>query len=950
MTTLGLKIRLYRNLYRKSGVAMRITIAALILAAACPARAEAPASAATALPQGVTRITSVEGITEYRLENGLRVLLFPDPTKDSITVNITYLVGSRHESYGETGMAHLLEHLVFKGTPRRPNLAQELGARAARRNGTTLPDRTNYFETFSSTEENLRWALDLEADRMINSFIAKKDLDSEMTVVRNEFERAANNPLQVLDERVLSTAFDFHNYGKPVLGSKADLENVPIDRLQAFYKRYYQPDNAILTVAGRIDEPKTIAMVHEYFGKIPRPERQLPKLYTLDSVQDGERFVAVRRVGDTQWIAVCYHIPNDAHPDIAALRVLAEVLNGPAGRFQKALVQTKKIVGARSAVRHLHDPGLFVASAILRKDNDLEDASNALLDTVEKFADATAEEVDNARRELLKRADLALNNSTELGLTLSGPIGAGDWRLFFLQRDRLRAVTPEDVSRVAQTYLKRSNRTLGHFIPTDKPDRAEIPPPVDVSSALEGYKGGEVVARGEAFNASIPNIRARLVQGDLDNGMKLLLVPKKTRGESVHAQVTLHFGDVQSLKGRSTAAELVEGMLLHGTVKRTRQQIDEQLARLKASITTRRFEEYNPQVLLPPRPLAPSGVRLYIETTRPNLPEVLKLAAEVLKQPSFDPRKFDEVRRAMLAMVDYMRAEPMTIAKMALRRHINPYPKEDPRYIPSFDEEIAALQAATVDDLRKFHSDFYGVAKAELSVVGDFDAESTQVLARELFGSWKSNAKHTRFPRPMQKVDAVNLTFETPDKANAMLTAAMNIPLDDEHPDYPAVVLGMDILGSGGLGNSRLFNRLRQKEGLSYGVRAMYDVTPHQESGFFAGAAIAAPQNIAKAENAFREEVVKALKDGFTEQEIAEAKQSWLNSRAVSRTDDGELAKLLADLAYEDRTLDRVEWLDKSIGALTAQQVVEAMRRHIDPAQLSFFKAGDFRKAAEIRP
>jgi len=946
MTTLGLKIRLHRDLYGKSGVPKRITIAVLVLAAACPAWAQASGPAATALPQGVTRDTSVEGITEYRLENGFRVLLFPDPTKDSITVNITYLVGSRHESYGETGMAHLLEHLLFKGTPRRPKLAQELGARAARRNGFTNTDGTNYFETFSATEENLRWALDLEADRMINSFVAKKDLDSEMTVVRNEFERAANYPLQVLQERVVATAFDFHNYGKPVLGSKADLENVPIDRLQAFYKRYYQPDNAILTVAGRIDEPKTIAMIHEYFGKIPRPERQLPKLYTLDPVQDGERFVAVRRAGDTQWIAAGYHVPNAAHPDMAALLVLAEVLHGPAGRFQKALVETKKVVGARSNVRESHDPGLFFASAILRKDNDLEDASNALLDTVEKFADATAEEVDSARRELLKRRDLALNNSTQLGLTLSDPAAAGDWRLFFLQRDRLRRVTPEDVSRVARTYLKLSNRTLGHFIPTDKPDRAEIPPPVDVSSALEGYKGGEVVARGEAFDASIPNIRARLIQGDLGNGMKLLLVPKKTRGESVHAQVTLHFGDVQTLNGRTTAAKLAEAMLLRGTVKRTRQQIEEQLARLKASITTRMIEDQ--RALLPP--LAPSGLRLYIETTRPNLPEVLKLAAEGLKQPSFDPREFDEVRRGMLAMAELQQAEPMDIARRALYRHINPYPKEDPRYILSFDEQIAALQAATVDDLRKFHSDFYGVAKAELSVVGDFEPESTQVLARELFGSWKSNAKHTRFPRPMQKVGAVNLTFDTPDKANAMLTAAMNIQLDDEHPDYPAVVLGMHILGRGGLGNSRLFNRLRQKEGLSYSVVARYDVTPLQESGFFAGAAIAAPQNIAKAEKAFREEVVKALKDGFTEQEIAEAKQSWLSSRDVARTDDAALAWLLAELAYEDRTLDRLEQLEKSVMALTAQQVVEAMRRHFDPAQLSFFKAGDFRKAAAIRP
>src|SRR5262245_2796290 len=215
-------------------------------------QAAAPAAqAAGQLPRGFQRVTSVEGITEYRMANGLQVLLFPDPSKQTITVNVTYKVGSRHENYGETGMAHLLEHLVFKGTPKHPNIPQELTARGTRPNGSTWTDRTNYFETFAATDDNLRWALDLEADRMINSFIAKKDLDSEMTVVRNELESGENSPTGVLVDRVMSTAYLWHNYGKSTIGSRSDLENVPIERLQAFYKTHYQPDNAVLLIAGR---------------------------------------------------------------------------------------------------------------------------------------------------------------------------------------------------------------------------------------------------------------------------------------------------------------------------------------------------------------------------------------------------------------------------------------------------------------------------------------------------------------------------------------------------------------------------------------------------------------------------------------------------------------------------------------------------------------------------
>src|SRR5215475_4210098 len=221
---------------------------------------------AVVLPQGVERVTSVEGITEYRLQNGLRVLLFPDLSKATITVNITYLVGSMSENYGETGMAHLLEHMVFKGTPKHSNIPKELQDHGSRPNGTTSYDRTNYFETFQATNANLDWALDLEADRMVNSFIAKKDLDSEMTVVRNEFESGENNASRVLLERVMAAAYLWHNYGKTTIGSRADIENVPIDRLQAFYRNFYQPDNCVLVVAGKIDESKTLGLIAKYFG------------------------------------------------------------------------------------------------------------------------------------------------------------------------------------------------------------------------------------------------------------------------------------------------------------------------------------------------------------------------------------------------------------------------------------------------------------------------------------------------------------------------------------------------------------------------------------------------------------------------------------------------------------------------------------------------------------
>ncbi|MBL8151892.1 MAG: insulinase family protein, partial [Blastocatellia bacterium] len=358
--------------------------------------------ATSALPKGVEKVTSVEGINEYKLENGLRVLLIPDQSKQTITVNITYLVGSRHEGYGETGMAHLLEHMVFKGTPKHPNIPQELTEHGTRPNGTTWVDRTNYFETFQATEENLDWALDLEADRMVNSFIAKKDLDSEMTVVRNEFESGENDPQGVLLERTISTAFLWHNYGNSTIGARADIENVPIERLQAFYKKYYQPDNAVLIVAGKFDEAKTLEKIHKYFAPIPKPDRQLIHTYTLDPVQDGERFVTLRRVGDIQALCAVYHIPATSHPDYPAVELLTRILgDDTTGRLKKALVDTKKATSVSGFSFRWREPSVAIFAAELKKEDSLEEARELLQKVIEGIASqpVTKEEVDRARAE-----------------------------------------------------------------------------------------------------------------------------------------------------------------------------------------------------------------------------------------------------------------------------------------------------------------------------------------------------------------------------------------------------------------------------------------------------------------------------------------------------------------------------------------------------------------------
>ncbi|HBE89418.1 MAG TPA: insulinase family protein [Elusimicrobia bacterium] len=906
---------------------MKKIILALLLSAVLIPQA---AMASIKLPSGVTKGASVEGIDEYFLPNGLKVLLFPDPTKPTVTVNVTYKVGSRHENYGETGMAHLLEHLMFKGTPKYPDMTKEFTAHGTRNNASTSYDRTNYYETLAATDENLEWALDLEADRMVNSFIAKKDLDSEMTVVRNEFESRENNPRGILMERVLSTSYLWHNYGKAVIGARSDIENVSIDRLQAFYRRYYRPDNAVLIVAGNFAPEKTLALVKKKFGRIKPPKEPMQPTYTVDPVQDGERLITLRRSGDTQEIIAAYHVPAASHPDSAALDVLGYILGDtPSGRLYKALVETKKAASAAGFSWALREGGVMMFLSTVRKGSSLDEARDILLRTVEEsaageFAEA---DVERARTAMLKNVEMAMKSSERIATALSESIAAGDWRLFFIDRDRIKSVTPADVKRVAAHYLKPSNRTLGLFVPTEKPDRSEIPPMPDVQALVRDYKGGEAVSAGESFDSSPENIDARTVRRTLRNGMKLVMLPKKTRGSSVNVSLTLRKGSLETLRGLGEVPSFASDMLTRGTAKRTRQQVQDELDRIKtrARIT---------------------GGSSSIETDAENLEAALRLAAEMLKEPAYPEKEFEVLKQETLAALEKQRGQPDFEAMNAWRRHMRPYPSDDPRYTATLDEQIAQVKAVTLEDLKAYHRDYYGASAGELALVGDFDPDKAAALAGELFGGWTAKKPYSRLVTEYQDIPAVDMPIETPDKANAQMYLGQAVKMRDDHPDYPAMTLANFITGGGFL-SSRLAVRIRQKEGLSYGVGSSFSASSEDESGTFFGYAIFSPKDAAKLEKAFREELDRVIADGFTDKEIADAKSGWLQKQVLSRGSDPGLAGWLAGNEYLGRRMAWYGDMEKRVAALKPSEVHEAFKKHIDTSRISFFRAGDFAGAAK---
>jgi zinc protease len=885
-------------------------------------------------PAAAELVTTVEGITEYRLANGMRVLLFPDPSQETVTVNVTYFVGSRHEGYGETGMAHLLEHMVFKGTPTYDDIWALLQDHGASFNGTTWVDRTNYYETLPASDENLEFALRMEADRMVNSKIAEEDLKSEFSVVRNEFEMRENDPVSILTERMFSAAFLWHNYGKSTIGSRSDIERVPIDNLRAFYRKYYQPDNSMLVVAGKFDPDKTLELVNQTFGTIPRPERKLSPTHTVEPVQDGERHVTLRRVGDVAVVGALYHTVPGSHVEFAPTEALVHLLTDePSGRLYRALVETGLASRVWGATYSWAEPGALQVFAEVATGTSPEKVREALLGVLDALqsgeAPVTDAEVKRYRASTVKDIKLAFTSSQTIAIVLSEFAAMGDWRLLFVYRDRVEEVDTAAVQAVAQKYLKRSNRTTGTFVPTKAPDRAPLVEQPDVLALVDGYKGREAMAAGESFTYTVANIEKRVVRKELPGGLKAAFLAKETRGDAVKANLTLRYGTARSLQGKSIPESMLGDMLMRGTRTLSYQQVKDRLDELEAQVSIS---------------TGTGAATVNITTTRDNLTEVLALVADLFKNPAFPKDQFDILRKEQIAQLEQALTDPQQLAFINFLRTLQPYAKGHPRYVPTLEEQIELYKKVKLSEVQRLHKAHLGASHGELAVVGDFDPAEVEAAMAEHFGTWKSPGTYARIEARHFEVAAGSQAIDTPDKEMALVLAGHPLKLRDDDPDYPAVEIINFVLG--GSASSRLLERLRQKDGISYGAFSFAQVSPFDPTGMVVAGAILAPQNAEKGMAALLEEYRKLVEQGIPGEELSRAQASYQKDYERDLSNDGYLVGQLAQGLYVGRTLDFQQAVAERIQKLTTAEVQKVLKAYFRPDGLYKLTAADAKKAA----
>jgi len=904
-----------------------------------PARAaSAPAPAIAPAPAPAVFVRELGGVQEYQLANGLQILLFPDDSQSTTSVNITYRVGSRYEGQGEFGMAHLLEHMQFKGTPSHRDIPDEFARLGVRYNGTTTVDRTNFVEGFNAGADTLAATLALEADRMRNSFIARADLDKEMSVVRNEFERGENEPLSVLAKRVTSAAYTWHAYGHVAIGPKSDIENVPIESLQAFYHRWYRPDNATLLIAGKFDRDATLRLIARDFGPIARPAEPMVQPYTVEPAQDGERSVVVHRVGGQPVIEAYYHVPALAHPDTAAILVYELLMSlQPSGHLYQGLVASGQALGARMNGLGGHDPGGAQAIALLAPGADVDKVQQRLLDLVEGRAAILFSEADIQRvRDLaLVSYRQEMKNPQGVIQQLSDVVGAGDWRLMFVLMDELPKVTLADVERVRAAYFRPANRTLGRYLPADSVERVEIPAAPPLDHRLEGLQAPPTLAEGENFVPTIPALAERTRRMTLPSGIVLQTLDKRTRGDAVSATIVMNWGSAREttpLRGTMMVAELMG----EGSTTQGRQQVQDALVKLHAGLAITSGNQF---------------ARVNILAEKGTLLPAMKIAFDVLRHPRFQPDAVARVRGAHMDALEAGRHDLGTMMREAARAHMNAARGAkwgEPGYVPSIDEQLAEYRDTTLADVRRFYDTYWSANRADVAVVGAIPDGVAEAVEQGL-GDWKKPGAPAWEPYAPRYADMGGVRFDVQvdDKTSASLRMWHGLALNDADADYAPLLLAVHILGGGAL-ESRLNTRLRRDLGLSYGAGAHLSADFRGNDGGIAIEATFAPQNREKVVAAIDAELAAFARDGPTEAELARARHDILEGLRQSRSSDAELAAALSLFASLDRDWAWLGARDAAIEHVTLAQLDEAWRRRMGDQRFMVTTGGDFKSVTSV--
>ena len=866
--------------------------------------------------KSVVTEASAGGISSYTLPNGFKIILIPFPTASNVRVELLVKTGSKLEGYGETGMAHLLEHMLFKGAGQRKNIKDDLTAMGANWNGTTTADRTNYFETLSSDPNKLDEVIRLEADRFIRSKFTKADLDSEMTVVRNELENSERNPSRLVFDALGRNSFVWHGYSRSTIGARTDIENTSYEALRAFHRKHYRPDNAALIVSGNFDAQRVLSLSNKLFAVAKNPPTSRQTNWTFDSPQAlTQRSELYASVGTTL-VASAWKLPGVTERDAHALDLaVTAICDADWGSLRKDLVTDRGLaVSAYCYTSTDADYGRLVSMAKAGQEADAEVLSKQLIQHIQDSASkgVTQAQLERARLSELNEIERAFDAHESIARIASEYEVAGDWRLMFWVRDLVKSLQLEEANAALKKWVVSTNRSDVLLRHTDKPAPLVISPPAPAISRIEGKTWPSIFSAADPAPKSLLDLAQATQTFKLDAGLsQASLISRKTQGDKVWLVLDNDYGSADTLRGRKTACSAAGALMKFGGNGLTRDELNRRMEELKAN--------WN---------LGLSGI--YLEVPRNSLQEAFNLLFSVWVDPLMPVNEFNSYKSGLMAYYESQLKNPVALADNASRLRFDNFPIGHWGKPQTFEAQMADIQSLTYEEVKRCVDDFAKISNARVGVVGNLQEADIRALWSKTAVSKASVISYQRVPDPMAPsvVDITPIRIEMPDTTNAKVTGSAVVALNRKSKDFPALQIAVEVIG--GNASSLIWKELREKEGLAYSTGMSVNGAMLDERATITLYATSSSAQADKAMEKLKAVLQRVLQDGLLDADIERAKKTWAERRKAYLGKESNFASTMSDALSDGYDFMARVQFDQAIAQVTANQATEALRKYLN--------------------
>ncbi len=877
----------------------------------------------------VTGLSFTQGVQKTVLDNGLTVLTKEIHTAPVVSVQVWYRVGSRNEGKGESGISHQLEHLMFKGTTDRPvQFGRLFSALGSQFNAFTSYDETAYFGTVQ--QDKLQALLILEADRMKNSLIGADQLTSEKRVVISELQGYENSPNYRLSRAVMRAAFPNRAYGLSVGGTKADVEKFTVEQVRNYYKTYYSPDNATLVITGDFATEPTLKAVKESFGKLAKNQQSIVnnQQSTVNSQRPTVKTpIVLKEPGSAALLHAVYPLPDIKHPDVPAIDVMDAILTGGrSSRLYQALVESGFASSVSGSAAELIEPGWYEITATAASGQKIEKIAQVLQTSLSQLQEKAVSSEELNRAKTLLQASFVLNNqdissqASQLGYNQTV---AGDYRFIERYLAAIAKVTPEDVQRVAKTYLIPDKQTIGFFEPT-QPDGQPGTSSTGSGRTIENFSPGKPVDPAElakylppANSATVSHKQPLPQQFSLANGLQVLLLPDRSV-PTINISGQINAGTEFDGNQKAGLANLTAGNLINGTKTKDALTLAKTLEDRGASLDFSASRE---------------GVSISGEGLSANLPVLIQTLADVLQNANFPADQLELSRQRALTSLQVQLDDPSTLARRVFQQAI--YPANHPFH--SFPTD-ASLKSINRDDVLGFYRQHYRPDTTTLALVGDFDPAKVKDLLNQAFAKWQADGKPPvlNLPKVSLPQTSTRLSKVIPGKAEAVTYIGYNGISRKDPRFYTALVLNQ-ILGGDTL-SSRLGTEVRDRLGLTYGIYSGFaaGINP----GPFLIEMQTSPTDAQKAIVSTLGLLKQLREQGITEAELNTAKRSITNSYPVELANPSDVASIILNNAVLGLSPSEIRQFPRRIQAVTMAQIQQVIKDLILPENVVIVTAG----------